>query len=383
MKKIVLFTVIIGVVAASCTEQKRKNIDSQTLRLDSLFNHEHISGRFDGTVVIGKKGVILYEKAIGISNRVWNIPMRLDHRFDICSINKSFVATLILIAVEEGRLSLDDRLVDHLEVFSYSGKFNPDITIHQMLTHTSGLPDYGQTQPDLSENLFRMFKRKHFTNAEYVDFISNVQAVNDPGVQFYYSNFAYHLLIILLEGLYQLPFPELLDQKLCKPLGLLHTFSTVSNGEVFEKMVEGYNYEETTDSWKRNQFIDLTLGRRIFSTAHDLYLWGLAMDSPSILSVESARLMHANHLKDITYEFSYGYGWVVFDGKRPYRMGDLGIDRKYIIHGGATEGFKSMLINIENGEYIVAFLANTGDQTNEMELAKKIANILINSENEN
>ncbi|MEM8939182.1 MAG: hypothetical protein AAGC64_07535 [Bacteroidota bacterium] len=60
-------------------------------------------------------------------------------------------------------------------------------------------------------------------------------------------------------------------------------------------------------------------------------------------------------------------------------MGNLGTDRKYIIHGGNTEGFKSMLINLENGEYIITFLANTGDQTNELELTRKITSLLLHS----
>lgn len=384
MKKILLLiTLILWIMLMSCVEQNTEKRSPLVVMLDSLITLEHNARRFDGTLVIGTKASILYEKAIGTSNRVWDIPIRMDHRFDICSINKSFIATLTLMALEEGKLSLEDHLTDRLKTYSYSGKLDEDMTIHQMLTHTSGLPDYVQTQPDLSENLLRRFKRKHFTNEEYVDFISNVPAVNDPGLQFYYSNFAYHLLIVLLEDSYQRPFPELLEQKICKPLGLEHTFSTTSNRKVFKNMVEGYNYEKSDDSWIRNQFIDLTAGRRIFSTSHDLYLWGKEMSSPSLLNKESMTLMQTNHVEDITTEISYGYGWAVFDGKRQYGMGDLGIDRKYIIHGGATEGFKSMLINIENGEYIIAFLANTGEQTNEMELAKKIVTILINSRNEN
>ena len=89
--------------------------------------------------------------------------------------------------------------------------------------------------------------------------------------------------------------------------------------------------------------------------------------------------MKTNHVKDVDINISYGYGWVVFDGAGAYQMGNLNVDRNYIIHGGSTEGFKSMLINIEQGQFIIAFLANTGNQTHEMELAKSISEILIDS----
>ncbi|WP_158237246.1 serine hydrolase [Aquimarina sp. MAR_2010_214] len=359
------------------------NTNSLTSRLDSLFEIEHDKNRFDGTAVIGTKDAIVYKKAIGISNRIWNIPMQIDHRFDICSINKSFIAALILMAVEEGKLSLDDHLTDYINTYSYQGKFNQDITIHNLLNHTAGLPDYDQVHPNLSKNQHQIFKRKHFDNNEYIDFISRIPAISNPNQQFYYSNFAYHLLVIILEDLYQLSFSDLLEQKITKPLQLEHTFSTSNNRIVFENIVEGYTYNKTTKNWMRNQFIDLTLGRRIFSSAEDLYHWGKEMSSPVLFNNKQIELMQTNHVSEINQEISYGYGWVVFDGKRQYRIGDIGVNKKYIIHGGATEGYKSMLINIESGEYIISFLANTGDQTNELDLAKKIAVILYTTENEN
>lgn len=382
MKATLMITAVFIAVLAGCTTKRVEHKSRLALRLDSLIMREHNLKRFDGTIVVGTQDTILFTKAIGVANRVWDIPMRLDHRFDICSINKSLVATLVLMAEEEGKLSLDDRLTDLLKTFTYSGRFDPDITIHQMLTHTSGLPHYEQMAPGLQVDWLRPFKRKHFTNAEYVDFISTVPAVNAPGKQFYYSSFAYHLLAILLEEIYQKSYAELLNERICRPLNLNHTFSTTANQEVHKLMVEAYSYDRPSGSWKRNHFIDLTLGRRTFSTSCDLYLWGKAMSSPSLLSTESLKRMHTNYLKDITADISYGYGWAVFDGMGSYQMGNLGIDRKYVIHGGATEGFRSMLVNIENGQYIIAFMTNLGDQVDEIEITKKIVKILIGSENE-
>lgn len=373
-----LIALIGSLILFSCTPNEESNPNPILVQLDSLINSEHEANRFDGTIVIGNKDSIFFTKAIGSANRVWDVPLQMSHRFDICSINKSFIATLVLIAVEEGKLSLNDLLINKIKTHAYDGKFDDKITIHHMLTHTSGLPNYEGVSEDLSANQYRSMKRLHFSNDEYVNFISRIAPFNQPGKEFYYSNFAYTLLAIMLEDIYERPFPELLQEKICQPLGLKHTFSTTSNKEVFTQVVEAYNYAPSMSTWSRNEFIDLTLGRRIFSSTLDLYMWGKAMNDDIILSAQSRSLLQTNHLSDITQDVSYGYGWVIFDGAADYKMGDLHTDKKYAIHGGNTEGYKSMLVNIENGEFIIAILANTGEQTNEMKLTQKIVQILIN-----
>jgi hypothetical protein len=138
-------------------------------------------------------------------------------------------------------------------------------------------------------------------------------------------------------------------------------------------LVGAYTFRE--GEWRKNSFIDLTLGRRIFSTASDLYKWALAMDDTTFLKIEFLNQLKKNHLSDITNEFSYGYGWVIFDENSSSEMGQLPLDKPYIIHGGSTEGFKSILVNVNHGELIISLLANTGNQTDELQIAREIVKI--------
>ncbi len=351
-----------------------------TRKLDSLMESEYQADRFHGTLAIFYHDKAYYQKAWGLANRVWNLPMQPHYRFDICSVNKSFICALVLLAEEEGKWHRRDKLVALLKQYAipYSGSFHPDISLHQMMSHTAGLADYDGVAPNLSANHYRKFKRSHFQNDAYVDFISHLDALSTPGTKFYYSNFAYHILCILLEEAYQKDFDHLLQEKICSPLGLKHTFAGLDNREIFPQLVEAYNRSDPDDdkSWKRNEFIDLTLGRRIFSTSEDLALWAIALQNGSLLSPEMQEVMFSNQVKEVNPDISYGYGWAVFDGKKAYRMGNLGIDKQYIIHGGATEGFKSMLIRINQGEWTLAFLSNVGEQTRELALAQKIVHIL-------
>ena len=374
-----IFLILLISAVFSCTDQRTEHTEGRLQqKLNSLIEQEHDLNLFDGTVVVGDNDSIIFSKAIGTSNRVWDVPLKLNHRFDICSINKSFVAAMILLASEEDKINLDDRLVDVISNHPYVGNFDEKITIHQLLTHTSGIPDYNGVGGELSASGYRSFKRLHFSNDEYVDFISKLSPLYEPGEDFYYSNFAYHLLTIILEDIYQRPFSELLQTMICKPLNMDETFSTTSNEAVHSNVAEAYIYNKAEDRWNRNAFIDLTLGRRVFSSVRDLYKWGKAMNDNSLLNEHSTALMQKNHLSAISPDLSYGYGWVVFDGEGTYMMGDLDIDKKYIIHGGNTEGYKSMLVNIEQGEFIIAMLSNTGNQTNEILLTQRIVQILIN-----
>lgn len=380
MKKsssIIGIALVLGLLLTGFTgedEQIPKSFPADSL--DSLFQTLADKDLFSGTVAIGTQDSLMYHSAFGVANRTFNLPMETGFRFDIASLNKSMVAALVMIAQEERVLSINDHLVDLLKGVDYEGSFNDGITIHQLLTHTSGLPDYDAVDEDLASQNFRTFKRLHFTNPEYIDFISRLEMVEEPGTTFHYSNFGYHLICMILEDRYGMSFGELLEHKITGPLGMDFTYSTTSNKEIFDDTVEAYTYDEQGNRWVKNSFIDLTIGRRVFSTAADMYRWGTVISGSTIISDESINNLTTNYLNELHSDLSYGYGWVIYGPNESYSMGDLGIDKPYIIHGGSTEGFKSLLINIDEGEWIISILANSGNRTSEMDLAESILDIL-------
>lgn len=369
-------------VLLSC-QQQAKNTPPSTKPLgeiEAAINTLLRQGDFHGAVMVGHQDSVLFQRVQGLANRNWNQPITIDTRFDIASLNKSFIAALTLKAAEQGRFQLESKLVDLLLPFPYNGHFDSGITVHQLLCHTSGLPDYNAVDSSLSANHFVAFKRMHFTNAAYVDFISQLPAHGKPNEGFYYSNFAYHLLAIILETTYNKPFSNLLKEQICDPLQLHHTFSSTDNQALHERLAVGYQYGKSTEQWVQNNFIDLTLGRRIFASVGDLYRWGKALNDSSWIAGSSLRLLQQNHLENSTKNVSYGYGWAVHPANSEFRFGNLNIDASYVLHGGSTEGFKSILVNIDQGTYIIAILSNSGNRTNELELAQKIAHILVHDE---
>lgn len=376
-KLFVLFPIgVLVLFGFSCqgTNEERALEDNLAARLNTLFLTEAEESRFSGTVTVGNRDSVIFNNAWGIADRTFNIPMDTDFRFDIASVNKSMVGALVMIAENEQKLSTNDHLVDLLANFKYSGSFNESITIHHLLTHTSGLPDYDGVDYDLAANNFRFFKRLHFARDQYVDFISQLDPIAAPGMEFHYSNFAYHLLCIILEESYDMTFGDLLRLKITDPLEMKNTYSTTDNQQVSENLVSAYNFID--GEWRENGFIDLTIGRRVFSTSEDLYKWANAMSDTTFLPQLSLDQIKINHLKSLSNNYSYGYGWVIYGRGDSFGMGELPVDLPYIIHGGSTEGFKSILVNVNDGDWIISLLANSGNRANEMELARAVTKIL-------
>lgn len=374
-----LHALLLFVLLAGCQskQQSASSLTIQIQQIDSLMKDRFQDDRFHGGLVISHNGQVIYENYLGIADRTWNQYVTKNVKFDIASVNKSMQAALVLKAVEEDRLRLNDRLVDLLKNFSYGGHFDSRITLDQLLSHRSGLPDYGDMPEELRASDFLKFRRQRLNNADYVDFISRLEPRNEPDKQFYYSNFAYHLVAIILEEIYQQPFAEILEEKLTRPLGLEQTLAVQNNEEMIPELAKGYNFNAANSTWTENPFTDLSLGRRIFSTASDLNRWALVMDNPGYLSSQSLKQIKSNHLNGISNKVSYGYGWVVVDEENKSEMGHLEMKEDYIMHGGSTEGYKAMLINIHNGEYVISFLSNVGDRTQEMQLAQEIVKLLI------
>ncbi|GEM_PF-1485513 len=305
----------------------------------------------------------------GKADRNWNVAMSDSARMDIASLNKSFIANLVLQAVDEGYWHLDQELNEILKDLNIDSLFKPGIRLKDLLSHRSGLADYNILPSNLKENNYRIFKRMHFANSEYLEFISKLPS-DEPNQAFHYSNFAYHLLAILLEELYQTDFNSLLQEKIALPLKLEGIFSPNNRQNMGANVALAY--ELKGGQWYQNDYIDLSLGRRIFASARDIQLWLEAEGGSQLLSDSLAREVFQNQVADLDSTISYGYGWVPYQAYEHYTMGDLEIDVPYFIHGGSTEGYQSVAVSVNQGETLLVILSNSGNGRQVFDLSKAI-----------
>ena len=169
---IVLWTVCIVLASglALCAESVHENIDR-------LMNSYYKNGQFNGTILVKKNDSIIYERAFGLANREWGIGNTLDSKFLIGSVSKSYTALMVLILANEGLIDLNATINTYIP--QYEGPGKNQATIHQMLTHTSGIPDHGAI-PDLSKKRVRWI----YDSDQYLELVRETSLKFEPGTGF-------------------------------------------------------------------------------------------------------------------------------------------------------------------------------------------------------
>ncbi len=139
----------------------------------------HNYRQFNGSVLVAENGKVIYKKGLGLANMEWNIPNEPDTKFRLGSITKQFTSMLVLQLVEQGRLKLDGKVTDYLP--DYRKDTGEKVTIHHLLTHTSGVPNY-TAQPRFFEDV----SRNPFTVEDFIRKYASGDLEFEPGSKFNY-----------------------------------------------------------------------------------------------------------------------------------------------------------------------------------------------------
>jgi CubicO group peptidase (beta-lactamase class C family) len=168
--------------------------------------------RFNGVVLVAENDKIIYQNAAGFSNignQQKNTPAT---RFQLASLSKVFTATAVMQLVEKGSIRLDDPLIKYLPAFPYAG-----ITIRQILSHTSGLPDF--------RDVYRVKSNHALNNADILPALVQFGPLSSaPGTEWHYSSMGYAMLAGLIEKVSGQPFPQYIQEHICMPAGMLHSY---------------------------------------------------------------------------------------------------------------------------------------------------------------
>ncbi|MFI1380278.1 serine hydrolase domain-containing protein [Embleya sp. NPDC020886] len=259
-----------------------------------------------GAVVTAKDGGLVGCRGRGRANREAGIDAGCDTVFDIGSITKSFTAAAILKLETTGALRVTDPISDHLGPVPADKR---GITVHHLLTHTSGLPE------SLGDDYAPLSRDALLTRALAAPLEST------PGVMFAYSNVGYSMLAAIVERASGTPYPEFLARNLFEPAGMTRTGYRAADPRRDDIAVEydsdGRGHGTPLDHPRApdGPYWNLRGNGGLLSTAHDMYRWYLALDGESILPAAAKAKMFAPHVSegpDTTQ--SYGYGWSILPG---------------------------------------------------------------------
>lgn len=309
------------------------------------------SDQFSGSVLVAQGSELLLSKGYNLANREWNISNAPDTKFRIGSMTKQFTAMSILLLQEQGKLTVDDPVCQYIDNCPASWA---NITIRQLLTHTSGIPD-DTSLPNFSQ----LITQPASPDAQIRWFI-DLPLQFEPGSSWSYSNSNYIVLGRIIEKVAKTSYRRFLQQNLFDPLELADTGYDI-NANVITHRAEGYSLPD-----QKATYIDMTIpyaAGGLYSTVEDLYKWDQALFAGRVVSQASwdAMLAAAVPIPADPSGSSYAYGlWIGTFGGHP-AMG----------HGGAIPGFNSSIDHLTDEDFTVIVLSNF-EQVNADSVAEQI-----------
>ena len=307
--KNIIISFLLLLIVSSISFSQKKNIEqtAKTIKKIETYLDKIEKFGFTGTVLVELNGEKVVSKGYGFRNinqKQKNTPNTI---FDIGSITKQFTAAAILKLEMQGKLSTDDKISKY---FSDVPKDKSEITIHQLLRHSAGLPSVVGGDYD------------KITKGEFVDKVLNAPLEFESGTRFSYSNVGYSLLAIIIEKVSGKSYEQFLYENLWKPSNME---STGYKRPGFDNDLIATGYKDDKEwgkpidkEWETDApYWHLKGNGGILSTTEDLYKWHLALLSDKILSKEAKQKYYHPKLRENEDTNSYyAYGWDVHKTNR-------------------------------------------------------------------
>lgn len=322
-------------------------------KIDKFINTEMRLQRIPGlSLAVLKNGHILLIKGYGFANIEHQVPVKPETVFQSGSIGKQFTATAVMMLVEEGKLSLGDKITRYFPDAPESWK---DVTVHHLLTHTSGLGDYA---PDFDV-------RRDYTEDELLAHIKKVPLNYRTGEDWDYSNLNYVLLGILIHKVTGKFYGDYLAERVFRPLGMTAS-RVISESDIVRNRASGYRL--VTNELKNQEWVSATVNTTadgsLYLTAQDMTKWDAALYSDKLLKQSTLAQMWAPVKLSNGPTKGYGFGWHT----------EMAHGHRIIFHGGAWQGFKSFIVRFPEEKLTIVFFANLW-QTNEFRVARGLTSI--------
>ena len=323
-------------------------------RLFGEYDHPDVPG---ASVIAIRDGKVLYRHAYGLADVEAHTAATTATNYRLASVTKQFTAMAVLMLMDRGQLSLDDRLTKFFPDFPAYGKA---ITVREMLTHTSGLLAY--------EELLPAGRTTQLKDRDVLDLLRQQDHTYfPPGSQYRYSNTEYAHLALIVEKVSGMSFAAFLKKNIFEPLGMGGTVafedgvSTVAN-RAYGYSQKGSGFERTDQS-----LTSAVLGDGgVYSSVDDLYRWDQALYTSKLVRAATLEQAFTPAVLTDGKATQYGFGWETseFHGM------------KSVSHSGGTIGFRTFLLRIPERKFTTIVLANRSE-AKPGEIAEHIAELYM------
>jgi len=304
------------------------------------------------SLAVVQDGRVVKQQGYGFADLELKVPVTPETVFEIGSITKQFVAAAVMTLVEQGKINLDEPASRYLSDLPPAWHA---VTVRQLLTHTSGIPDF--------EEILGYGAYRTPTTAPQLIAVAAAKPMDfPPGAQWHYSNTGYYLLGLIIEKVSGAPYVTLIENRILEPAGMTRTRSSVPT-EIIAGRASGYALEDHRIV-NRDAIQPTAVGGAgdLVSTTGDLVKWNAMLDAQSVLATESYAQIWSNQALADGSPSGYGFGWFV-SPVRGHRAQE---------HSGGTAGFSSDILRLPDDRVTVIVLTNSYD-ANPIGMARHIA----------
>lgn len=336
---LILLSPLLGYVEAQET-----NIDVGE-RIDAYLTR-NVENGYIGAVLVERNGEVILSSGYGLADSENNVPVTASTVFNIGSVTKQFTAAAVLLLAERNELELTATLADYFESVPADKK---GITIHQLLTHTSGISVYAGG-----------FRYEYVSREQFVSELFETELVAAPGTEHHYANAGYTLLAAIIEIVSKKPYEAFLSENIFTPLQMLDTGYKIPEWE--DKVVahsyyysladtDWFDWGTTPERWEDNEVSWYGIGKGdIQSTVEDLYKWHKALENNVILSEESRTQFETPYVSENPQgNTSYAYGWSISTSRR---------NTKVVSHDGSNDLYFADFIRFVDEDAVVISLSS-------------------------
>ena len=321
-------------------------------KVDVLLKSEMQKHQIAGlSLMVVKNGRQIKAQGYGVANLEWNVPVTKETVFEIGSITKQFTAACILMLVQDGKLSLDDKISQHLANTPASWS---NVTVRHLLTHTSGIPNY--TVLDGFE------LTKHLTQEQFIQKLGVHPLAFQPGDAWAYCNSGFSLLGYIVENTSRQNYWDFLRARIFQPLGMTMTGNRTP-GVIIPNRAAGYELARHVSINRDYDLTDIFSAGAIVSTVVDMAKWDAALNGEQLLTKASKEQWWTPAKLNDGKIQNYGFGWFL----------DPLNGHKDIGHGGATSGFSCSIQRFPDDGLSVIILCNANELGIATTLAKAVA----------
>lgn len=327
----IVFASLISVVLSSVAFADK--IDD---RVKMFMAERHIPG---AAVAVVKNGRVVRMKGYGVASLEFGVPVTTETVFEIGSVSKQMTAAGIMLLVQDGKVSLDERISKYLPNTPEAWK---DVTVRHLLTHTSGIKSYtGLDGFDLSQRM---------SMADFIRKLSPHPLEFIPGEKNIYSNSGFNLLAYIIETQSGKRYFDFMRERIFIPLGMTKTADRDPQF-VIPLRANGYEWRDNRHNGRDGNLTDLMGAGSIVSTINDMTKWEAALRGDKFLSAESKKMIWTQFTFNNGKLSPYGFGWRISDVR----------GHKLIGHTGQTAGFGAAIFRYVDDDLTVIALTNLGE----------------------